>query len=416
MKKTLILILLSTISIFSQQTKKMDYYEFERNGKLGKVNSLGKIIIPAIYENFGEVVNGLIPANLNGKYGVINLKNKIIIPFKYDYVSKIKNNLICVTLKEKDGWINTKNQIVIPIVYDYGVYLNDGTFIVTKDNKTGLINKTGDEIIEIKYERFGLGEEIREIGYNENKIAFERENRYGYLDKQKNIVIEPKFDDAYSFYNNHAIIKLGKKYGIINGNGEFEIEPTFDDIYYYKGFYKTKLNGKNGYLNSDLKVILNTEYDNVEGFINGLAVVEKDRKYGLINEKGEFVIPLIYDGAHDFSEGLIPVLRNGNWGYIDINNKIMIDFQFTGNVSSFENNMAIYYKRNFSSMGKYTSEICGLINKKGEIVITPKYKDILRYLENGRLIVEKDERDYLIDLREKIFFDLRQTEATLTSE
>lgn len=414
MKKQILLLLLTTFTMFSQQFKIPNYYEFEREGKFGKVNYKGQIVIPAIYDSFGQDENGYFPAQLNGKYGVIDRNNKVIIPFKYDYVDHMKNDLVRVQLNEKYGWINLKNKVVIPIIYDSITLLNDGTFIASKNEKTGLIDKNGKVIIDFKYSTFGIGDAIQEIGYSENKIVFEKDGKSGFLDRQQKEIIAPKFDGAYSFHNNYAIAIVDKLYGIIDQSGKFVIDPTFTNIYYYKGFYETVKNKKKGYLNSDLKEILPTEYYEVEDFSEGLAVVEKDKKFGLINQNGEFVIPLIYDGAHECTEGLIAVLKDGYWGFVDPTNKTIIDFKFTGNVWPFKNGVAYYNKRGFSSMGKYNDEIVGLIDKKGEIILAPKYKEI-GYLKNdGCLIAQKDGKDYLINLKGEEIFQLKDTELVPT--
>lgn len=404
MKKTLVTALLFSLSLLAQQNTRIDCYEFERDGKRGKVNSSGTVIIPAIYDSFGEDNNGLIPAELNGKHGVIDLKNQTIIPFVYDFI-KIDKTLINVTQNSKEGWVNFKNEIVIPLEY-YTCYLTaEGTFLVTKDEKDGMLDAKGNVIIPIQYDKLGdYG-----IGYCENKIIFKKGKKYGYLDRQQKVIIEPKFDYALSFHYNKAIAVMGKKYGIINEKGEFVVQPEYDNLFYDEGIYRSERNGKEGCLDKNGTVLLDTEYDDVDSFADGLAVVQKDNKYGLIDKKGKFVIPLIYDGARYCSEGLAPVLKDGKWGFVDKKNKVVIDFKFTGNVSWFRNGTAIYYKRPSSSMAyNDNNDLCGLINKKGEIIINPKYKSIGSSFENGVNIVEINGRDYLIDRNEKIIFDLKK--------
>ena len=63
---------LITTVMFSQKNAKIEYYEFEREGKYGKVDGLGKILIPAKYDSFGQGDQGLLPAELNDKYGVVD--------------------------------------------------------------------------------------------------------------------------------------------------------------------------------------------------------------------------------------------------------------------------------------------------------------------------------------------------------
>jgi len=43
----------------------------------------------------------------------------------------------------------------------------------------------------------------------------------GYIDQRGQIVIQPKFDDVYSFQDDIAAVKVDSKWGYINKKGEF---------------------------------------------------------------------------------------------------------------------------------------------------------------------------------------------------
>lgn len=50
-----------------------------------------------------------------------------------------------------------------------------------------------------------------------------------------------------------------------------------------------------GLKNSNDKVLLPPVYHMIGAFINGFAIVMKDKKMGIVNQKGDFVLPLTYD-------------------------------------------------------------------------------------------------------------------------
>ncbi|WP_407711817.1 WG repeat-containing protein, partial [Campylobacter coli] len=50
------------------------------------------------------------------------------------------------------------------------------------------------------------------------------------MDKNGEFVIEPKFDEAWSFWEGLAAVGLNGKWGFMDKNGEFVIKPKFDDI------------------------------------------------------------------------------------------------------------------------------------------------------------------------------------------
>ncbi len=50
-----------------------------------------------------------------------------------------------------------------------------------------------------------------------------------------------------------------------------------------------KVSQKWGYINKMGKLVIKTQFDNVEPFFNGLARVEVNGKHGYINKKGDHV-------------------------------------------------------------------------------------------------------------------------------
>lgn len=69
------------------------------------------------------------------------------------------------------------------------------------------------------------------------------------------------------------------------------------------------------------------EYDDARCFSEGLASVEKDKKWGYIDTTGNLVIPYEYSFADYFNEGLASVI-NYRSGYIDTTGKTIIPFEY----------------------------------------------------------------------------------------
>ncbi len=56
--------------------------------------------------------------------------------------------------------------------------------------------------------------------------------KYGFIDKNGDFVIKPKFDDAWYFREGLAAVELNGKYGFIDKSGKIIAKPEFDDIDY----------------------------------------------------------------------------------------------------------------------------------------------------------------------------------------
>ena len=78
----------------------------------------------------------------------------------------------------------------------------------------------------------------------------------GFIDKTGRMVIDPKFDDARSFSNGLAAVKIDNKWGYIDKTGV---------------------------------VVIKAEFDNPGSFSNGLARVKVDDKWCYIDKTGKYV-------------------------------------------------------------------------------------------------------------------------------
>jgi hypothetical protein len=53
-------------------------------------------------------------------------------------------------------------------------------------------------------------------------------DKYGYIDKDGNVIIQPLFDQAFDFSEGYARVVIGKKYGFIDKNGTIAIKPEYE--------------------------------------------------------------------------------------------------------------------------------------------------------------------------------------------
>jgi hypothetical protein len=115
-------------------------------------------------------------------------------------------------------------------------------------------------------------------------------DKYGYKDQKGKVIVEPKYDLAYSFEEGRAAVRL---------------------------------NGKYGYLGEDGKEIVSLKYDNTWKFIGGYATVKLGDTYGLIDKQGKEVVPVVYENANNYHgaccyKGMAHVKQNGKWKIIHI--------------------------------------------------------------------------------------------------
>lgn len=118
--------------------------------------------------------------------------------------------------------------------------------------------------------------------------------KYGYMDRQGILIINYKYDMAYDFKEDMALVYLlGTKadfYGFIDEKGN-EIIPL--------------------------------KYEFAESFSEGLCLAKQNNKFGFLNKSGETIITFRFDDADSFDHGKARVKVDGRTFFIDkIGNEI----------------------------------------------------------------------------------------------
>ena len=254
--------------------------------------------------------------------------------------------------------------------------------------------------------------------------------KWGYIDKDGNVVIKPKFHRACRFSEGLAAVMIDEKketeewkmnhtweyikinhvlaegiddedsckWGYIDIEGKLVVPLQFAKVHAFsEGLaavrYNTSFNW--GYIDKEGKMVIQPQLFKAESFSEGLAAVEilnehEDcSKWGYIDKEGKFVIQPQFDEADSFSEGLA-VVRIGDWdsgkyGYINKEGKMVIQPQFD-EADSFSEGLAAVKIGDWDS-GKY-----GYIDKEGKMVIQPQF-DMAHAFSEGLATVRVD--DYI---------------------
>lgn len=85
--------------------------------------------------------------------------------------------------------------------------------------------------------------------------------------------------------------------------------------------------GKWGYVDNNLNVVIPCDYDVAYPFENGLAVVGKNEVFGYIDRFGTLLFPMEYELASPFSQAHAFVVKDGLLGVLDISGKVSFDYE-----------------------------------------------------------------------------------------
>lgn len=279
----------------------------------------------------------------------------------------------------------------VTLLYDYVGCAREGLSIVEKDNKWGFVDKQGKEVIPLIYDAVIDFKQ----GYASVKPA--GENTYIDIDKTgKKVTIPPYYDDSYE--------KADRRLAGISDNEPFDdlsndypSDKENVKILCYPNYNKCHAMNRRG----KILVSLQAGYEEIDDFSNdGLARVRKNNKWGFVSKLGEEVIPVKYDRANAFSEGLTMVGQKNTYYIIDENGEIITTLTFDLDEFGYFNN------------GKITVEKdkkVGVIDKYGKIIIPIEYNNIFELSDNSYR-VEKDNKAGIINQNGKTIISIEYDE------
>lgn len=245
--------------------------------------------------------------------------------------------------------------------------------------------------------------------------------KYGYIDKEGNMVIQAKYDFAYNFFNGFARVFLGSlssegtpesgKYGFINTSGETISDIQWENAHDFDfGRAAVKKNNKYGVIDTKGKIVVEPKYDFISYFQEGYAFVFNGTllnwgypdigKYGFIDTNGNMICDMVWDRAESFHEGLASVNKNGKAGCIDTTGKTVIKPQYDY-VGPFWNGCAVVFNGTLDPSGEPDAGQYGFVDKTGKIISSIHWEDAYQFQE-GFAAVKEDGKWGFIDQKGNI--------------
>jgi hypothetical protein len=215
--------------------------------------------------------------------------------------------------------------------------------ITNKDNKIGFIDKLGK--IVIGFDRFPAEAVVGSFSEGLAPICFlgREKSQCGFIDATGKIAIPARFTLISEFSEGLAWARTEEFIGYIDQLGKVAFNlPESYSIGFHEGLAAVRTREGWGFVDKRGRFISTKRYVHVERFSEGLAAVADTigakTKYGFINETGEVVIPLTFDprlGPHSqpgylgrFTEGLAAVRIGNIYGYIDHKGNLVISPRF----------------------------------------------------------------------------------------
>ena len=178
----------------------------------------GEVTINPEYEDLKEAKDGILIAKKGLKYGLIDITNTPKIEAKYMAISY--NEKADLYILEDDS----ANSTILNSNFETKL---QGILNKVDEEKGYLKIRVGDEY---KYYNFKFEEKkASEVLTSNTLFLSKKDGKYGFVDKNGNVVVEYIYDDAKEQNSSgFAAVKKDGKWGSINSKGNVVIEPTYN--------------------------------------------------------------------------------------------------------------------------------------------------------------------------------------------
>lgn len=290
------------------------------------------------------------------------------------------------------------------VEYDSMTALPKGKFIVSKYNKYGVIDILANKIIPTTYDCIENSGDffITKLGKN-----------YGVLNDQGQKIVDFSFESIIKTENNNFIVtkninNVKSTVGLISSKGEGILEAIYTYISEVDATtFNVTLNNQ-CYLIDQSGTVISQKYTSLDplSYVSSTNLYLKaglKNKQGLINIKGEVIIPLLYESLNEAGDYIIvsnTIPKVGSrYGIIDQKGKVVLELKYKS-IYFCGNNL---FSINTNNLPKSTVNDCKLYSLTSNSFLTKDSFDSINQVENGLLMVEKNELvGYINELGETV--------------
>jgi hypothetical protein len=277
------------------------------------------------------------------KWGFMNNQGEVVIPPVYDQVSAFTSGVAAVSREGRWGYIDHDGEVVVNYAYLAAWPFREQLARITRFDRTPCILRLSGDTTCLK------GVDVL-YDFSHGIARFERATRYGYVDGNGEIVIDPVFERAWDFHGGLARVVRDGKYGVIDTSGTFVVKALYDRLKDpQSGYIAARSGDQSFFLTIDGRRITGFTYLDATSFQGHCAgvreasgwylidtagihiagpftalrpagenmwVAKRGGDRGLIDASGEAVTEFAYQQINNFSEGIAVYGRDGLWGYM----------------------------------------------------------------------------------------------------
>ncbi len=396
------------------------------------IGAEGFLAVKLQYQDAKNFSEGLAAVKKDGKWGFIDKTGKVVIGFQYEDVDTFgfSKGLAGVEKNGMWGFIDKTGSFVIEPQYNGEIIIpfgdDDRAGIIISDTSWRAIDRTGKILSTDQMVSFSLTEGLK---------GFNKDGKFGYVDKDNKIVINPTYDMITDFREGFAAVKKSGVWGFIDKTGKEVIAPQYlsASLFDSGAAIVKKTTGEILRIDKEGQQLQSygSLYYGIGNFSGGLApfAYEENGMYGIIDISGKIVIEPKYDyieslgiGPYEFTlqdetvfidkkdrVGSFIVIKDDKYGFVDktgteiVKPECELFFKFD------REGYALVPK---DWKNGETPKRFGMIHISGKVIAQPEYSYISESFYEGLIVVKKNDKSGFVDKNGKVVIQLKYNGAS----
>lgn len=196
------------------------------------------------------------------------------------------------------------------------------------------------------------------------------------VDNEYLYTLDGEWEAAKDFSEGLAAVQTGGKWGFINTDGVLVIDPVYDGAFSFsEGLAAVRKGSRWGYIDKTGNTVIAFQYETTFAFSEGLAVYGEGLYYGYINNKGEKVTSALYSEASSFREGVACVRKGSAYAFLDKNGTPLTEFVYGESSKASEGLIDVFSDNGLESLKT------AFIDLAGNVVLPPTWYDVKPFSE-----------------------------------
>lgn len=332
----------------------------------------------------------------NGKWGIISVEGEIVVPPTFSNVATAVADGMFYTLEDNGKFElrDIKEPQKIIDIYSSATWFSKGiAFISKKGEGISCIDKNGNILYKLPSNIVAV------LGpTNDMAVVRNNEGKYGYINTQGKIMIPCKYQRAYPYHNEYALVMedeeniffidtKGNKITSMNGDNKEETlffinehislwnQGIWDEVIPYvvdrNKFGLKKING-------DIIVPADDKYKTITCVYNGFCIYQTDNGCGIMNTSGQTVIKDKYTFISacnpNHSQTFVACMDDNKYGILSMQEEQLCPFVYDNiiPIESTSSFLGIKDKKLFliSKTGEIKDEFYNLNDKPGSMALS----------------------------------------------